>query len=286
MGHRELLATLILVSCKQPAPVIAADDARIVVVDAAPPAPPAPITRARGPLKGGFTLERSRFVAGEPIFVTLTATNTDKGAVSFDVGGDYRGSFYPIRYGVLVHDAAGKKVCDNRDPPPMSLGGLTGPRALPPGETFRETFAINTACDLFAAGRYKLTVIRLFAAQIGSDAGVHCDDTLARETTPPGTTAACAKVLDAAPMIATDLIFELDPYDATRVAATLDPWVTSARTYKDIGDKWERTLFMQWLMRRVTCTFTGPPLAKAPDVAPYYSAVIAALPKTPPKPCP
>ncbi len=288
MGCRELCAALFLLGCKQPPAPIAADDARVAVVDAPKPEPvPAPVTRVRGPLKGQFSIEKTRFVAGEPIVVTLLATNTDSGKVSFDVGGDYRASFYPIRYGVLLHDSAGKKVCDNRDPMPMSLGGLTGPRTLSPGETYRETFAVNSACELFTAGRYRLTLIRLFTAQVGSDAGVHCDDTLAREVAPPGVTPACAKLLDGAPMIATDLPLELEAYDASKVAATLTPWVAEAAGYKDIGDHWHRTLYMQWMHRRLTCSFTGaPPLAKASDVAPFMSAVIAALPKTTPAPCP
>jgi hypothetical protein len=243
------------------------------------------VSRVRGPIAGGFTLNKQRYVALEPIFASLNAKNTDPGPVEFDVGGDYRGSYLPIRYGVYVRDASGTKVCDIREKPPMTFGGLGSARRLGSGEEFRETFAINSVCDaIVKPGRYTVTLVRRFSHQFFADAGVTgCDDMLAGESPPPGATPACAKFLDASPIIATDIEIEIDAYNAKSLAAVLDPFAVEARTAKDIGDHWEHTLYMQWLCHHVTCSCgTGPAFTKPSDLAPFLSGVIAKLPASVP----
>lgn len=283
--RRTVLLVLFLGCQRQTAP-IQKDEARSVPSHSAPapPAPPKPISRIKGPLAGGFSLNKTRYIALEPIFASLDAKNTDPGPISFDVGGDYRGSYLPIRYGVFVRDESGVKVCDIRATPPISFGGLGSARRLGPGESFRETFAINSVCEAITKpGRYIVTLVRRFSQQMFTDAGVSCDDMLATESIPPGTSAACAKFLDAAPIIATDLAFEVVAYDPKLLAAELDPYVVAAKSAKDIGDQYDRTLYFQWLCRHVTCSCgPGPAFTKASDLAPFMTSVIAKLPPTVP----
>ena len=123
-----------------------------------------------------------------------------------------------------------------------------------------------------------MTVVRRFTNQFSSDAGI-CDDMLASEAAPPGTSAACTKVLDAAPLIATDFAIEITPYNPKALAATLDPLVTAAKTAKDLGDHYERSLYFQWLCRHVTCScMTGPAFTTAADLAPFMTTTLAKLP--------
>ncbi len=280
------LIGMVPLGCHRPTSAIQADDARAAPdTTPPPPLPPKHVSRIRGPLSGGFALDKQRYVALEPLFVTLDAKNTGEDPLSFDVGGDYRGSYLPIRYGVFIRDESGAKVCDIRATPPISFGGLGSVRRLGPGESFRETFAINSVCDaLTKPGHYTATLVRRFSNQFFSDAG-SCDDMLATESVPPGTSPTCTKFLDEAPMIATDLAFEIVAYDPRSLAALLDPFAVAAKTAKDIGDQYERTLYFQWLCRHVTCSCgPGPAFTKASDLTPFMTSVIAKLPPgIPPK---
>jgi len=288
VGNRHHAAALIAIAlplgCRNP-PTIHADDAR--VIDAAPPAPPPPRnTRIKGPLAGGFTSNKARYLALEPIFVSLDAKNIGADPLEFDVGGDYRGSYLPIRYGVYVREESGKKVCDIHDDPPMSLGGLGSVRRLGAGEAFRETFAINSVCPITTPGRYVVTIVRRFGKQFFSDAG-SCDDMLASESIPKGTSPACAKFLEDAPLMATDLPLEILPYDQKALATELTPYATAAKSARDLGDQYEKTLYFQWLCRNVTCScMTGPAFTKAADLEPFMTTTIAKLPPSPRTKCP
>jgi hypothetical protein len=206
--------------------------------------------------------------------------------MTFEVGGDYSGSYFPIRYGVYVRDETGKKVCDVRETPPMNMGGLGTVRTLAPGESLHETFAINSVCDALATpGRYTVTIVRRFTDQF-SAVGTRCDDMLASEAAPPGTTPTCVKFLDAAPMMATDVAIEIRPYNAKSLAVVLDPYVTELKAAKDVGDHYDHTLYFQWLCRHVTCScMSGPAFTTAADLAPFVSTTIAKLPPTPTTHC-
>jgi len=287
---RRLAWFVVFLGCRQPPSTIHADDAHAVVDTSSPPAPaPKSVTRIKGPFKGGFAINKTTLIALEPIFVSIDAKNIAPDPISFDVGGDYRGSYLPIRYGVSVRDELEKKVCDIREDPPMSMGGLGNVRRLAPGESFRETFAINSVCEPLARpGRYTMTIVRRFTNQFFTDAG-SCDDMLASESIPTGTSPVCAKFLDAAPLMATDVALEILPYDPKSLAATLDPFVVTATSAKDIGDNYERTLYFQWLCRHVTCSCpAGPAFKVAADLAPFMTSVLAKLPPKVPIPlkCP
>ena len=51
---------------------------------------------------------KSSYLLGEPILVQFTLQNTGSAPFSFEIGGDYRGTGFPLRYKFVVTDADGK----------------------------------------------------------------------------------------------------------------------------------------------------------------------------------
>jgi hypothetical protein len=290
---RLAIALLVLLGCRKETPTVAVTDSAVTAPaieagHAAPDAEPqdaGPKTiRIKGPLEGGFAVDRLHFVAGAPIIVTFAVTNTAKTPLTFDIGGDASDSLLPLRYGLVVRDAKGTELCNLQKSQPTGKGGVASSRILVGGGRFRDRIAINGACEaLLSPGKYSLTLVRRLDALGTQDAGA-CDPMMPSETVPPSASPACRAALEAAPLVASDIEFEVVPYDPKAIQSTLEPMVTEAKVSKDLGEHSERVAYFEWLCRRVTCSCK--PLKTAADLAPFMSASVAKLPATIPSKCP
>lgn len=294
---RLVLLCLSLVACRNssttatapadaaPAPSVVASTSASVAASASAAAPKAPEgTRIQGPVNGGFAVDRLQFLAGAPIIVTFLATNTGSAPLAFDVGGDAGTTLMPLRYGLIVKDPLGVEVCNTSKSPPATVGGLATTVTLKPNERFRDKIAINGACEaLLTPGKYTATLVRRLDAQIGKDAGT-CDDLSPTETVPSTASPACKALLESAPLIASDVSFEVVAYDQKELAKGLEPFVAEAKKAKDVGEHPERLAYFQWLCRRVTCNCSAPKTAA--ELATFMSAVSDKLPASIPAKCP
>lgn len=265
-----------------PAPTAVASTSASVSATAAPKPPEG--TRIKGSVNGGFALDRLQFVAGAPIIVTLLATNNGTAPIAFDVGGDAGTTLMPLRYGLIVRDATGTEVCNTSKSQPGGAGGLATTVTLKPTERFRDKITINGACEaLLTPGKYTATLVRRLDAQIGKDAG-SCDDLSPTEAVPSTASPECKALLEAAPLIASDVSFEVVAYDPKELAKGLEPFVAEAKKAKDVGEHPERLTYFQWLCRRVTCNCSAP--KTGPELAAFMSAVTDKLPAAIPTKCP
>ena len=76
-------------------------------------------------------------VIGEKIEAVFTLENKGTSVFTFEIGGDYRGSGFPLRCKVVVTDANGNRMRDLTGSVPQ-FGGIVGIRALRPGEKFNQ----------------------------------------------------------------------------------------------------------------------------------------------------
>lgn len=286
---RLVLLCLVLGACQKNPPPPAASDAGAPVVpvasaSASAAAPKAPEgTRIKGSVTGGFAVERLQFPAGAPITVLFTMTNTGQAPLTFDLGGDASGTLLPSRYGLVVKNAEGVEVC-NVSKSPATMGGVGAPHTLKTNERYRDRVTLNGACEaLLTPGKYTVTMVRRLDTLVGKDLGA-CNDLLPTEVLPKDLPQPCYVALDTAPLIASDMTFEVTGYDKVSVAKSLEPMIAEAKAAKDINGHPERLAYVQFLCRRITCNCTAP---KTPEeLAALMTSESDKLPATLPAKCP
>jgi hypothetical protein len=108
-------------------------------------------------------------VAGQEIPAALVVTNAGKAEFTFTSGGDYRGTGFPLRMKVRVHDAAGQTLLLNPcEAHVMNGGGLSGFTTVQPGESREVEFPLDCYVSFLQAGAYTVTA--------GHDLGWKLDD--------------------------------------------------------------------------------------------------------------
>lgn len=288
---RLVLLCLALGACKNPPPP-AATDAGVPAVpvasasaSASAAAPKAPEgTRIKGSVSGGFAVERLQFPAGTPITVLFTMTNTSPAPLTFDLGGDASSTLLPSRYGLVVKNSEGLEVCNLAKSQPATVGGLGAAHTLKTNERYRDRVTLNGACEaLLTPGKYTVTMVRRLDTLAGKDVGA-CNDLLPTEVLPKELPQPCYVALDTAPLIASDMTFEVTEYEKISVAKSLEPMITEAKTAKDINAHPERLAYAQFLCRRVTCNCSVPKTGE--ELAALMTSESQKLPAALPAKCP
>lgn len=120
----------------------------------------APFARAQVNYVARFTLEKSVYRVGEPVFCTFEIRNTGTPPFAFSYRSPWRalGSRLPKEPQFQVTDAKGRRL---PDPAPKPCGGaregvVYGFVSLPPGGTHRERWLLNQWAKLSAPGHYSV----------------------------------------------------------------------------------------------------------------------------------
>ena len=231
----------------------AAARARAWLLDAGAALPPDE-SRARGSVRASFTAATHWVFAGDSIPIEVAVTNEGTDPLTFDVGGDYRGSFFHLRFGFVVRDEDGAVVCDTIASPPMSLGGLGTTETLAPGATHRETVHALPACRaLLEPGTYRITITRTLTT--GADPPAECGWGAFPDLTrgaAPSYPPACSAALADVPQVTFELSVRVFPYARELLAAGLRD--LARREARDpSGGGGPRIWYVQWLCREVRC---------------------------------
>jgi len=102
----------------------------------------------------------TNFVLGDVIDLTFTLSNASAQPVSYETGGDYRGTGFPTRFKFRVADEKGAAL------PAESWadrGGLSGRRELKPGEEYRQALRLQNYVRVSQPG--------VFTVRVGHDFG-------------------------------------------------------------------------------------------------------------------
>jgi len=221
-------------------------------------------------------------MAGEPIFVQLTVTNTGESPIVFDVGSDYRGTLVHLRYNWIVRDEEGRVVCDLSRQPPTFFGGKGIEVTLPPHQTYFDTQLLNPACDaLVEPGRYVVTAVRRLTSyrqlpQADTRKTLVCDDLFpvegsAAPATRPADRAACQKELARFPLVATDFVLEIEPWRKEAGRTRLGALVREAQAGEgDLSRRNARAWFFAYACERLRCDC--PPGVPPTDPTPAWMA--------------
>lgn len=273
-----------LVACRGPRAEVRPDPARSVT--AAPsPTPPVVVVvnRVHGDIDGRFTGPSVAFV-GEPIVVEMNV-RPKSGPLTFFNGGDMRNvANYPLHFAVKAMDASGAVACDVVATPPFpSFGGPGSDMTVKLGDGYRERVVINPACPaLSKPGSYRVTIHRRFITSStvirkpGAAYPISCDIAPVHETLPTWIDPGCAKLLEGAPSITTELPIEIKPFDAMKVRTATE------KTLRDItGDE-----IVHYRIERHICSFVSCACPKSPTDADLVAAIPLVLPKSFPAPCP
>lgn len=240
---------------------------------------PANVTTTTGDLEGSFELERTHVVAGQPLWARFTIKNTSSTPLSFDWGGDYRGSFFPLRYHVVVTDESGQQLCESSKM--MCMGGLGVTKSVEPGAEYSERLLLNPTCDAFLQpGRYRISLTRSLTQDSKLPSG--CDalrvPDLTRADAPPAKMSnACFTALRTFPQVSSKLSLEVDSYDQSRLIATQKSEVQEIKRGVDPG---YRTWYFQWVCRRLRCDCPQIEVDSSERTARWMSAVIKGMPRS------
>ena len=112
-------------------------------------------------ITGGFTVPKTRYFLGEPIYATFTVTNNGAEPAAFPVGGDYRATGRHDRFSFTAVDEAGNAVPDPADRLVARCGGgLVSGATLTKGKPYVEEHLVNLWCAFTRPGTYTLTCRR------------------------------------------------------------------------------------------------------------------------------
>ncbi|QIF03730.1 hypothetical protein [Roseimicrobium sp. ORNL1] len=107
--------------------------------------------------KVSLQLGETSYLLGEPISVQFTLENVGTEAFTYEHGGDYRGTGFPVRYHFVVTDADGKIMPDLTQFT-MFAGGIVAHPVLKPGEKHQEQLPLLLYVTIDHPGRYKVRV--------------------------------------------------------------------------------------------------------------------------------
>ena len=107
-------------------------------------------------------LDKNEYTIGEIISMVFVLENAGSVPFTFEVGGDYRGTGFPLRYKVVAKDEKGEVMPDITKFA-MDMGGISGPRELKPGEKYEETLPLLSYTTLAQPGIYTLGVAHDFS---------------------------------------------------------------------------------------------------------------------------
>lgn len=110
-------------------------------------------------LEGEFSLEKTSFFLGEPIFVTFRVRNIGTASVQFPRGGNYRAPGTHDRFSFTAIDSDGERVRDPVKPSGMG-GGLGSYATLSGAGEYEETVMVNRWCFFPHPGAYTITCQR------------------------------------------------------------------------------------------------------------------------------
>lgn len=240
---------------------------------------PTKVTTTAGAVEGGFELEGTHVVAGQPLWARFTIKNTDAKALNFDWGGDYRGSFFPLRYHVVVTDESGQQVCETSKM--MCMGGLGTTKTVEPGAEYSERLLLNPTCDAFLQpGRYRITLTRTLTQDSklpsGCDA-LHVPDLTSANTPPAKMSQACFAALRTSPQVSSELSLEVDAYDRSRLVATQESEIAEISQGVDPG---YRTWYFQWVCQRLRCDCPQINVDNNERTRLWMSAVASGMPES------
>lgn len=102
------------------------------------------------------------FVLGDVIDLTFVLSNAGPQAVSYETGGDYRGTGFPTRFKFTVADETGVALPAETW---MDMGGLSGPRELKPGGEFRQPLRLQNYVRVSRPGVFTVRVVHDFGWQ-------------------------------------------------------------------------------------------------------------------------
>lgn len=100
---------------------------------------------------------KTSYLLGEPISLQFTLANAGTEAFTYEHGGDYRGTGFPLRYKFVVKDADGKVMPDLTQFT-MNMGGMVARPELKPGEKYQEQLPLLLYVAIDHPGRYKVRV--------------------------------------------------------------------------------------------------------------------------------
>ena len=102
-----------------------------------------------------FTLPKTDYFLGEPIYATFTATNHGSDAIQFPTGGDYTPGRH-WRFSIVATDAAGHQLPLPDSGDEVTGGGLGGDSELKTGESYSEQVLLNPYCAFTEPGQYAI----------------------------------------------------------------------------------------------------------------------------------
>jgi hypothetical protein len=112
------------------------------------------------PVAGRATVElrfaKAQYFFGEPCVAEFVLKNADDREISFNTGGDYRGSARELRYLVRAIVANGE-VVPPADPT-LCFGGILGMQKLKPGEEWRHELWVLDYLQLTQPGKYTVRI--------------------------------------------------------------------------------------------------------------------------------
>ncbi len=101
--------------------------------------------------------DRSQYFLGENVLIHFSVKNTGTSTVKLDVGGDYRGAYRGLRFGLEAFDSDGLLAPDPH-PNPQCFGGLGYQPTLKSGESFQSSLALAHYRRIPRAGHYRISV--------------------------------------------------------------------------------------------------------------------------------
>jgi hypothetical protein len=111
-------------------------------------------------ISGGFRLDKATYCVGEPVFAVFEVLNHRDAPLSFDVGGDYRGSMCPLRFSVRIKNNAGRDFTKSFE----NMGGQGTTITLEPRRgKYLEHVLLSPWTHLLPPGEYTAAISRTLA---------------------------------------------------------------------------------------------------------------------------
>ncbi|MBM4045870.1 MAG: HEAT repeat domain-containing protein [Planctomycetes bacterium] len=123
--------------------------------------------KAANRLQASFSLEKTDYFLGEPIYVIFRATNRADGPFVFGAGDDSSPPFRHTYFFFTAINEFGNQVVDPMKPPGAFWWDERPavfwhkPRAIQPGETYEKKLLVNLWCAFVRPGRYTITCRRI-----------------------------------------------------------------------------------------------------------------------------
>ncbi|MEM9192741.1 MAG: hypothetical protein AAGF12_26440 [Myxococcota bacterium] len=246
--------------------------------------------RTLGPIEASAGVDEGRPSAFEPILYELDIDNRSEEPLRFDVGGDYRGLLFHLRYNVEVRvEGADAPACSLGTERPPHFGGLGTMVELAPAGRFHDVQALNPSCEVLEApGRYRIRVVRaLTDSERPADSTLpcggrcpECDDLTPEDATDPDAEGRCAEWLRSFPVVAAEFPLRVGSYEPALLRTRLSTLGQALRTVSSAApERGAIAFYGQWLCRALICD-----CPEYRDDAEFFDELAALVPEAP-EPC-